>query len=419
MSTDDRNSGPPIQRLDLAAVLASPRTAQYLLGTLFGAVLVTVLPLAVLGPGAGEAARRVTAAAVPLIVLYLLLGAALTACMVRRFGSVQRKTRLEPMPRSGKNDLTICTSEPYDPDVAVKALRSLGFRRIRVLDDRVWAVKNRWSPYGTLLLHFSMLLLLAGAALSAIPGHNVMAHMEALEGESAHSEGRIESLTLSSLTAERDATGALIALRGKVTNKAGRTFTVRPDLPAIVNPMTVVMLEDQDLAASFTLSALDGSGRGVTITEPLRIVAEGAHDTIVIKAERLGRYRLVLRTASNISGGVVGSLERYENGGWWKLIAEERTYTPGQTLWLDGAQLRFNGLSEYAILRAHRSLAAPIIGLGLLAAVLGTVLRLMLPRTDATVLAEADGCAVTVHEDVYRESRAKSALLARRLHQGL
>lgn len=397
---------------DPARLLASPRFAQWLLGFMGWLALVLLLPLVLNGPGAGEAARRFASTSLPFLAVYGLLAGSLLVCMIGRVNGVRRRVSANPRPRLSVGSNSVVAPSDFDAAKATRTLRRAGYRHVATGTSWVWGVKYRWSPIGTLVLHSSVLLALLGAALAVTPGVDRMTHVSALQGVPVTATDGVPALRLESLEAVPGEQGTLLRLSGVVRTAAGRAVRVRPDLPALVNPITAVVVEDYDLAPTFSVVPTSAPFPITREAKPLRLRKRGSVDRMILDAGRLGTYRITVRLVEAHPGAVIATTERRGTRGAWRLIDSERRLGPGGVARIGKIRLRFEGLSQYAVLRVHRAPSGSIIGLALLMAVLGAGLRLLTPRNEATIASVADSTVVTVAVDAYKGSRSAAARLA-------
>lgn len=421
MNENPKASSSELRNLDPAHLLTSPRLAQWVLGVLVAIALGVLLPLVFQGPGAGEAAHRFVTDSVPLLALYLLLAGSVLACMVRRAKSVVRKLGAQPRPRLKPADVSVIVPVGFEPRQAAAVLRRAGYRHVSTTDRWAWGVKHRWSPLGTLLLHAAVLLGFVGAALAALPGMDRVEHLRVMPGERARVIAGSPHVTLQDLSARPGEGGALAALGAVVTASNGRRVRLRPDMPALIDPTTALVIEDYDLAPTFSVVPTSSLQPAFSKTAPLRLRRDGAVDRMTLSGERLGTYRLTVRLDRGDRERVVVLVERRDKAlaGKWRLVHLETVLSRGELVKVGKARLRFDGLQRWAVVRAHRAPSAPVIGLALLVAVVGACLRLLLPRAEATVAIAGEGCAATVSVDAYRGSRSASAALAQRLGDAL
>lgn len=406
---------PPKSEAPAAPVrLSAPKTAQTIMIAMAVIAALVLLPLTLLGGGAGESARRFASGSVAALGLYALLAGSLIACMIPRLRGVPRRVSTAPRPRLRAEPHTVVMPTPFDPPAAARTLKRAGYRHIEISERSVWGVKNRWSPMGTIVLHASLLLGVVGVGVAAIPGLETMTHAAALPGEALEGPNGSQPLTLARFAAEEGPEGTIDRLMAVVTTASGREVSVRPDLPALVGPVTAVTVEDFDVAASFSLLPTASAEPAYRHTAKLRLRSNASHDVATIDAGELGLYRVMVRRVHGAPETVLASVERLEQGEW-RLVGPRSIYRRGELAELDGARLRFHGLEPYALLRMHRSPSAPLITLALLCAVAGACMRLVFPRREATVAAMDGGSGVTVVVDVYKGSRNESSRLALRL----
>ncbi len=405
---------PPAKRaaFDPARLLASPRFAQWLLGVLAWVALVLLIPLVINGPGAGEAAQRFASVSLPFLALYTLLAGSLLVCMVGRFNGVRNRVSVRPRPRLSVGSNSVIAPSDFDPETAASVLRRAGYRHVETNGSWAWGVKYPWSPLGTLILHSSVLVALLGAALAVTPGIDRMTHVSALQGVTVKATDDVPELRLKSLDAVPGEQGTLLRLSGVVQTATGREVRVRPDLPALVDPITAVVIEDYDFASTFSAVPTGALLPVTRQVKALRLRKSGAADRLILDAGALGTYRITVRLDKANPENVIATTERRAARGAWRLVDSERAFSKGEVATVGKIRLRFEGLRSYAILRVHRAPSGSIIALALLSAVLGAGLRLLLPRNEATIANVADSTVVTVAVDAYKGSRSASAKLA-------
>lgn len=415
MKPEQRNT--PIDNLDPATLLASPRLAQWLLAALGALTISVLLPLVVSGPGAGEAAHHFASDSLLLALLYLMLAGSLVACMQKRWKSVARRMGAEPKPRLRPAAETVVMPIDFDAATAEQVLRSAGYRCVQRGDGWVWGLKNRWSPLGTIVLHFAVLVGLLAAAVGALPGVDSVEHARVRVGARASLPLEAGELTVTRLDARHAEADTLASLTARAVVPSGRTVTLRTDMPTLIGPATAVVAEDYDLAPRFSLLATDAAtARPATVAAPpLRLRRAGAADRMVIGHRGLGSYRLTLRANTELPSTPTAMVERRIRGRW-RLVYSERALSPGDRFRVGRAWLRYDGMERWASLRVHRAPSAPLTALAIVLAVVGSCARLIFPRVEATVAARPDSTvAATVSIDAYRGSRSASALIAERL----
>lgn len=409
---------PSLGLVDMAQLLASPRTAQWVLAAMALITLSVLLPMVIAGSGAGEAAQRFASIAWPLLGLYIALAGSLLACMVRRLKGVARKAAVDPRPRRRASAATVLAPVDFDADAAADVLRRAGYRHVAQDEAWVWGVKHRWSPIGTILLHVAVLLGIVGAALAILPGVDRVEHVRALLDVETRLPFGTRSLTVSSLNAVRSADGTFLSLSALAETESGRRIALRPDLPAIVGPFSGVVLEEADISARFSVMPTSTATPDYGRTHALRLSRAGSVDRLEIGTARLGTYRVIVRSDAEDAAQAIVRVERKQRskgGGEWRLVQAEKSMAPGDMLRVGRARLRFDGFGRWASLRIHKAPSAVMIFIALVLSVLGASMRLLLPRAEATIARSDGGSIATVSVDAYRGSRSASAQLAEAL----
>lgn len=408
--------------------LGSPRFAQVLLAAWLGLVLALLVPMQFID--AGEPVRHLAYNPIVVLSLYVPLAAATVACMVQRFGVLRRKLPVQGRPKTVRPGEGIQVGGEFERDRAVRVLRKAGFRRIEADDTAAWGVVRPLGPLGNVVLHAGLVLLVIGGAMSAVPGGTFVGRARLIEGESfrgdrsqyfeiGHGEtpnplAPVPPVRLASASGDA-AVGRPATEMSASLKRADSEIAMDAATPWLATPISLIALEDVDLAAtvSITPSATPGPALRATTRDGLRALFNPAVLKIAVPQE--GLYRVNLRVPktepATAPRSLLVSVARADGAGF-RLLAEERPVPIGGLIRIGGTTVRLDGVRPAAVLRVTQSPSLPIVTLGVLLATLGPLMRLFAPRREAIVRAVGDGVVVVTRADAYRTSLAATRRLA-------
>lgn len=409
--------------------LASPQFALTCLLTGVGLVALAAFPLQFIAIPGDQIARMVTRG-VPFVALYAALALATLACFRKRWKAIPRLVKATV--RLPNHDTHVVSRIAFDDDRATRALRRVGFRSIAVTQDRVTGVRSRFGPLGNHLFHSSILFVVGATLIGMVPGGASVSRVRIAEGESVEDKaeapygdtGFAESIPVSSFSVE-NVEGTSVGrrpatLRVTVRDAGGQKRLMTAGVPWVPNPVTVIAAEDFGLSATFSIvpsgsvapiasRTVDLTDHGFKTTEYFKLRAStGMYYRIGVKAQA---RPLSTSTPAQLRVSVAKSKKP---SGMWRMIAAPQTMTVGGSEKAGDVSVRLVRTAPHASFRIQRSIAGPLALLGLLLAAIGSLLRLAMPRTEATIeRAGTEGTAVRLASDVYRTAARLQARLVR------
>lgn len=397
--------------------VASPPFALTCILTGAGLYGLVLFPLQFLGIP-GDQIARLAVRGLPFLAIYVLLAASTIACFRKRLKVLPKL--LATAPRLPARDSEVVSTVAFDARRAERALRRTGFRHIIVGEAMVSGVKAPWAPLGNYLLHGAILLGIIAGIIAAIPNADFIARVRVAEGDSlvgteaALSEsvagGRrdMPSFTLQSVEGSSvgQRPGSLVVT---VQPPAGRPRRITAGAPWIADPITLVAAEDFGL--SYTFSVVASGTADMLGTDVLDSTSHPSNTTEYVEImTRTGqRYRISALASSRPASAdskaplAVSLAGTSTAPGAWALLAETPSMKVGDILKAGDVWLRLDGIRPHAVLRVHRSPAAPFALVAIACAALGSFMRLAIPRTEAVLERTPSGdTAIRTAADVHR-----------------
>ncbi|MCL4079187.1 cytochrome c biogenesis protein ResB [Coriobacteriia bacterium Es71-Z0120] len=382
-------------------------------------------------------------------VLYALLAANMVACIAVHTGTALARVRRTP---SDSERPAVLGGVPLRdaPSVGAEQVQrvfaAVGFRRPVAGDGWVWAVKNRFSPLGTVVFHAGLVVLLSGVTAGVLwpnlrfQGNLVLAEGETFGGaESAYidrsSESSASPPTLSfqveSVRPRFYEDMLLFTSLEAEVRENGRLHAVSVSRPWFPRLDTSVSLSDFGYALEVVARGDDGSAP-VRSVYKLKAFPSGQRDTIEISVGA-DRYRVYVQVYGdyidrNGKPGVqsfnsddprlVVSVARVLTGGAGeRVLADEQLVRIGEPVEVPRLTLEFPGLRHYGVFRVVRDPVAPVVAIAVVLVVVGVALRLAFPRTEALFVADGASGRVSVRSDFYGTRLDVAERIVRRLER--
>lgn len=419
----------------LVKFFASPPFALTCMFVGAGLIGLALFPLQFFGIPGDQTARLATRG-LPFVAVYLLIVLSAIACFRKRITALPKL--VEATPRLPSRETEVVSDRPFTPKEAAMALRRAGFRHVVAETDRVFGVRAAYAPFGNLLLHVAILLVVIAAGVSQIPGASFVGRARVAEGElfkggranfaetadkpgvlsRSGREFAVEKVEGTSV-GQRPATLA-VTVRGA----SGRPRRITAGWPWIPDPVTMIAVEDFGLSNRISIIA-SGAAEPLA-TSTLDLTAHGSDSTeyyVVGAASK--RFRVGIRAQTRPASAdaetplMVSLGEADAASGGWKQLAALSPLRVGETLRAGAFRIRLDDTRPHAVLRIHRSSYALLALLGLLCAAVGSFMRLATPRTEAIVERREDGrTALKAACDVYRTASRTHARLLRAWEDG-
>jgi len=429
----------------LLRYIASRRVAAFLLVAWLMLVLFWVVPFDLYGLPESQV-RSIVYGEPFFRAVYTLVAFNTAACIIAHTGIAFARARSVPSVSErlvGARQGRVALSSPARPEDVGRALAAEGFRGVRTGDGWIWAVKNRWSPIGTVLFHTGLILLLCGVSVGILaPGTRFQGDLVLAEGESFDGErgAYIDLPDDASKTPPQ-----LHFTVERVQPRFYRDLLLFTSLEATVrsggvrHAVSVSRPWLPSLSASVSLTdfgyALDVVARGDRAKEVQRAVYKlkafpsGQRDVIEI-AVGADRYRIYVEVYGDYvdRGGkpatesfntddprLLVSVARALGAGGERMLAKDRLLRIGDRLEVPGLTLGFPRLRHYGVFRVVRDPAAPLVASALALALLGVTWRLVFPRTEASYVEEGSLPSIAVRSDFYGLRPELARRIARRL----
>lgn len=353
------------------------------------------------------------------------------ACVLPRSARIVRRVSFSPDPASSPRirSSALRMAGPYNADRAVSLLRHEGCKRVVTGDGWAWGVKRPWSPVGTLAFHLATVVFALGIAAGAAVPAEFQGRLVLTEGECL-SVGPEDYLEVSGRGAAPQFEANLLSLEprfhedvllftrleGRLQLQGGSDRAVAVGRPAYLDPITTVAIED--FGWSLEVQGIASEGVESTSVFDLKAFPSGTPDEIEFgPGEDLYRMRVQVygdyvdddgtpasRSFNAYNPAVLVSVWRVTSNGDEKLLIDERIIHIGESFEVLGDKISFTALYNHGVFRVTREPAVPLILLGLLIALVGTSMRLLLPRHDYVIAEEESGeVACDVRVDVYRD----------------
>ncbi len=383
----------------------------------------------------GEASWQVSTW--PFLVLYGLLGAGLIACEVPRIASLARWVSRTPSNPARIAGSVALVTRTLDGEDAQRRLRRAGYRRTVVADDAVWGVRNRWAPLGDPVFHLGLVLLLVGMGASALrpPRTTTTAAVESGPQATATTSGPDPAIDLSAIvpgyrlrSVEASMVGSTtVEMSATVIGPAGELRNLSPGAPLLLSAILMVGIDGWGYAPTLSITASGGVTPALRMTRRLPVQHELEQDdadpvlvagrqyllSIMLDKEWLGQNAFDSRRPPTL----MVEVSRREDDGTYRVLLRNAPITLGETVDAGPITVRLDEVRAFATLNTTRSWATPLVVSGLLAVLVGLLMRLVFVRTEAVVRSEGTGSAVVVKADVFRFADAEAERLARAMER--
>lgn len=366
-------------------------------------------------------------------ILYGALAVTTITCMGVRMGSIVRRVWRRPLPDAASprlpDDATVISSSW---ESVPSVLRRAHFTRVVQGDGWTWGVRRSWSPFGTLLLHMAVLVLML-AGLVAVYGP------PAFSGEAVVTPGEPFTGAPSEWASVQDpavkppvikfTTGPVEAsfyrdlllftrLEALVTENDGRPRRISLASPWMVSPDTLVAIKDFGYSVDVVAST-DASVAPVR-TYKLKVFPSEITDSFDVSVGAK-TYRVYLKVFGDYvdEAGVPGNRSfNLVNPRMLVTVKEvltskaevervpETLVAPGDPILVPAGRVAITGVDRHAVLRVTVVPASPYIALALVMAVTGALMRLVWPRQEVTAVDASDGIRLLVIDDTYQRDRA-------------
>lgn len=374
--------------------------------------------------------------------VYILLVVNTLFCVITGLPRTVKRAHTAPLPdarpRVGGRFATI--EGEWSEQLAETVARGRGYSSVVVGDGWIWAVKNRFSPWGHVMLHLGLILFVIAGLMSLDPGSDVTGKSVVVEGE-MFDAGTSQIIDVSPEGAKLPAVRFTVKdvesrfhedmllftrLRSEVVDSSGDKHDVRVGSPWFVDPFTVVSLDDFGFAPVVSVSSETTSMSGLVYklkafpsgTADYFTVSDDTGATYEIKVAVYGDYlerdgkhgvasfNLTKEPRLLVSAGRVRSDEAQTP------VVTDRLVRLGEPIDLGTSRLTFDTVLEYGLFRITRMTTAPVVFAGLAVVLAGFVLSLLFPRTQALFVEEDGAVHLYVRDDQYRDAPgAESALI--------
>lgn len=423
----------------LLRAVRSRRLATALMLVWMGLLLVWIVPFQFYGLPA-EQIRNIIYREPFLLWVYAALCVVTVTCVWARVGPSVRRARTVPSPgaRARLGGAAVMVPGPWSASRAVDVLRTVGFPRIVEGEEWVWAVRNRWSPLGTVVSHFALVVAVACSAwwiLRPAPfvGSAVVAEGERFDGslasyvETTGAGAPSVAFDLESVSPRFHEDVLLFTnLDCVMTDDSGTRRTVRLGTPWYPSPDVQVALED----FGWTVEVVGGRD-ATTVVGPdvykLQVFPPGSADYIEL-AMADARYRLKVVVYGDYADrdgepGIASYNLRNPRIGLtvWRvlsnddplLVFRDRLVAPGEQVDVSPRDsIVFTDVGTYGKFRISRTFPAPLvvaIGLTMFA---GFASRLVVPRAEVVLSRGAQGVEIRARRELYGSSDAIATQIA-------
>lgn len=365
-------------------------------------------------------------------LVYGLVALSTLGCILPRIPSAVRKALRVPSTLSRPRVPTHRSSAVVGAWDAAKARRIVaqdGYGHLVEGEGWVWGVRNRWSPLGSVAFHVSLLLLMLSVTLLLVPSSTFSASAVVAEGESFDSE---EGVFSDRATPEVPPPPAAFTVRSieprfykdlllftqldsVLVDELGNTRSMSLAAPWIVNPMTLLAIEDfgYSLAVKDTVESsssvppqvykLKAFPSSLSDSFDRNIGANGYRFTVRIFGDYIDRSGMPGTKSFNLTEPRIEvAVARVLSSGQTIEVVPARLVKPGDSIKVENGSVTFERVSYYGEYRLTRNLAAPFIFVSLLLLCVGTFARLLFPRREAVIANEDGGVFVAVNDEMYR-----------------
>ena len=321
---------------------------------------------------------------------------------------------------------------------AERLLRRAGYRSTAIVDHTVLGVRRRWAPYGDVVFHFGLIVLIAGVLVTAAPqltstergtvveaGRATGSPAPRLAPRGVGGPGRGYSLRSLRATASGDVDTVLEATLerpgGSVTLSAGEPHLLSIDRMLTIEgwgyaPIVSVTPSGSTLPAVTTVGRV-GLQHEIDESEADLVRAAGKvyRVSVTLDPKRLPADRRRAVFDSSQVPPLVMTVAALRRDGTFQVLRSAVPVTPGTVVRADSARIRLDAVPAFATLRVASSPGIPLVAAGLFAALAGLAMRLLFPRQEAVVRTTPEGFAVLVRSDYYRNADGEAERVARRL----
>ncbi len=424
----------------LARLLGSRRFAVAVMLAWVGMLLVWVVPFQFYGLP-NDQVRTIISREPFFRVLYVALAANTVACVSLRVRSAWRRaTGALDRADSGASRAARSLPLAFDSRKAESALKRAGARRIESAPGRVWGVRNRWSPIGTVVSHTGLVVLVIAASVAAWPGGTFDGEVVVAEGEAFGGLPEEYASVIGTPTtypplafAVRRVTPEFhedillfTKLEAELAPDEGSRRLVRVSDPWIVSPTTALLLKDfgyalevrSELETSapstsvFKLKAFpSGQEDSFELADPSPGVSDSYRFDVTVYGDYVDRDGAPgVRSFNLADPRVLVSVTRLLSNGEERRVVDRALVRPGGRVSLPGGDVVIGAVTHWGRFRVWRNGATPIALLGVLLGAGGLAGRLLFPRWEATVAAADGGCTLAVWTDVYGGRRVGDAV---------
>ncbi|GEM_PF-3630548 len=361
------------------------------------------------------------------IVVYVALIISTVACILPRSIRVVRRARRvvgrDTAPRFPSASTVVASA----PDLArvANAVRRAGFHQAVIGEGWVWGVRNRWTGLGTLFFHASFLVIACAVGVVAYAGSGFTGEFVLTEGESAlvdsdayitmDGDGAPRQLDVGAVSIEphfHEDVLLFTRLEATLETPSGlkRVSVGNPWHPDI---LTNVALTDFGWSLQVTGDASAGT-TGTSVYD-LKVFPSGTKDRFEINLGRdtyfvdvrvFGDYvdrdgQPGSRSFNADNPRVLISVWRAMSNGEDRLLIDNELLAPGDVVELVDATLRIDGVLTHGVFQVTHDPARAVVLFALFLGLLGTVVRLLFPRTELLIWQSDEQTHVHVRSDVY------------------